>query len=136
MLPHALLDSPVWKSLPPATIPVVVAAYRQLNSHNNGNIALPWPDFKGQHGIDRPTTFYGYVARVVDAGVLIRTGGGKMTQHGKQPARFAIAPEFLPRPHRTVSVTSACNAQSAPKNINRLEAVEASDVLGTERNAP
>ncbi len=136
MLPHALLDSPVWKSLPPATIPVVVAAYRQLNSHNNGNIALPWPDFKGQHGIDRPTTFYRYVARVVDAGVLIRTGGGKMTQHGRQPSRFAIAPEFLPRPHRTVSVTSACNAESAPKNINRLEAVEASDALGTERNAP
>jgi len=136
MLPHALLDSPAWKSLPPATVPVVVAAYRQLNSHNNGNIALPWPDFKGQHGIDRPTTFYRYVACVVDAGVLIRTGGGKMTQRGKQPARFAIAAEFLPRPHRTESVTSASHAESAPKKINRLEAVEAPAVLGTERKAP
>ena len=135
MLPHALLDSPAWKSLPPATVPVVVAAYRQLNSHNNGNIALPWPDFKGQHGIDRPTTFYRYVACVVDAGVLIRTGGGKMTQHGRQPARFAIAPEFLPRPLGTLNVTSACNAESAPKNINRLEAVEAPDVPGTEEKA-
>ncbi|MDE2088070.1 MAG: primase C-terminal domain-containing protein [Xanthomonadaceae bacterium] len=136
MLPHALLDSPAWKSLPPASVPVVVAAYRQLNSHNNGNIALPWPDFKGQHGIERPTTFYRYVACVVDAGVLIRTGGGKMTQRGKQPARFAIAAEFLPRPHRTESVTSASHAESAPKKINRLEAVEAPAVLGTERKAP
>jgi len=136
MLPHALLDSLAWKELPPACVAIVLGAYRQLNSHNNGEIALPWPDFKGRHGMMRSATFYQYRARAVLDGVLIQTEGGKLTQHGKTPARFAIAPAFLPSSLSTLSVSSACNAERAPKNINRLDALEAPDVPGTERKAP
>lgn len=136
MLPHALLDSPVWKELPPPTVAIVLGAYRQLNSHNNGSIALPWSEFKGRHGMTRSATFYRYRALAVDAGVLIQTADGEMTQQGKKPARFAIAPDFLPSSLSTLSAPSAWNAERAPKNINRLAAVEASDVLGAERKPP
>jgi len=136
MLPHALLDSPAWKKLPPVTVAIVLDAYRQLNSHNNGSIALPWSAFEGRHGMMRSATFYQYRARAVRDGVLIQTADGEITQQGKKPAKFAIALPFLPSSLSTLSVPSACNAESAPKNINRLEAVEAPDVLGTGRKTP
>lgn len=131
MLPHALLDSPEWKALPPAALPVVLDAYRRLNPANNGRIALPWCDFKGRHGMERPGTFYKYRARAVDAGVLIEAAEGRLTQQGKQPAFFAVATRFLPASLSTRSDTSACDAKRPLKNINRLEAVEAPDVLHT-----
>jgi hypothetical protein len=136
MLPHALLDSPAWKELPPPTVAIVLGAYRQLNGHNNGSIALPWSEFKGRHGMMRSATFYQCRARAVDVGVLIQTADGKFTQQGKKPARFAIAPAFLPSSLSTLSVPSACNAESSPKNINRLEVVDAPDVLSTGRTTP
>jgi hypothetical protein len=136
MVPHALLDSRVWKELPPATIAIVLDAYRQLNCHNNGRLALPWSDFKGRHGMMRSATFYQFRARAVYGGVLIQTAEGEITQHGKQPARFAIAPEFLPSSLSTLSVPSASNAQRAPKNINKLEVVEVLDVPSIKRNTP
>jgi len=136
MLPHALLDSPAWKGLPPPTVAIVLDAYRQLNSHNNGRIALPWSDFKGRHGMMRSATFYQYRARAVRVGVLIQTADGEITQQGKTPARFAIAPPFLPSSLSTLSVPSAWNAGRTPKNINRVEAVDALDGFGSERKAP
>jgi len=124
-LPHALLDSAAWKALPLHSLPIVLGAYRQWNGHNNGKIALPWSDFKGRHGLTRSATFYRYRARVVDAGVLIQTEAGAITQQGKTPARFAIAPEFLPASHGARSAPSASNPERAPKKINRLDDFDA-----------
>jgi hypothetical protein len=121
MLPHALLDSPAWKALPTRSQSIVVGTYRQLNKHNNGKIALPWCDFKNQNGLERPATFYRFRALAVDAGVLVLTEAGEITQQGKKPARFAIATEFLPAWLGTRSASSASNPERAPKNINRVD---------------
>nr|GAT45548.1 predicted protein [Mycena chlorophos] len=120
-LPHALLDSAAWKALPLYSLPIVLGAYRQLNDHNNGKIALPWSDFKGRHGLMRSATFYQYRTHAIDAGVLIQTEAGEITQQGKKPARFAIAPEFLPVPHGSRSAPSANNPERAPKKINSVD---------------
>lgn len=120
-LPHALLDSAAWKALPLHSLPIVLGAYRQWNGHNNGKIALPWSDFKGRHGLMRSATFYQYRTHAVNAGVLIQTEAGEITQQGRKPARFAIAPQFLPVSHGARSAPSACNPERAPKKINRLD---------------
>lgn len=125
MLPHALLDSPAWKSLPPRSKSIVVGAYRQLNQHNNGKIALPHCDFKDQCGLERPTTFYRFRSRVLDAGILIQTEAGEITQQGRKPARFAFPTEFLPRWLSTPCAPSASNPERAPKKINTLDDFEA-----------
>ncbi|AND68172.1 hypothetical protein ATSB10_07180 [Dyella thiooxydans] len=120
MLPHALLDSPAWKALPTRSQSIVVGAYRQLNLNNNGKIALPWCDFKDQNGLERPATFYRFRALAVDAGVLIQTEAGEITQQGKKPARFAIATELLPAWLDTRSAPSASNPERVPKNISTV----------------
>ncbi|QBB70629.1 hypothetical protein ELE36_09760 [Pseudolysobacter antarcticus] len=53
MLPHVLLDSPDWRTLPPATQAIIVFAYRRYNGNNNGNIALTWIDFAGREGFSQ-----------------------------------------------------------------------------------
>lgn len=134
MVPHALMDSPKFRALPPLCVSIVLGAYRQLNGHNNGNITLPWSEFKGRHCLMRSATFYRYRARVVNAGVLIQTAAGEITQQGKTPARFAIAAEFLPASLGTRSAPSASNSERAPKNINRPDALDAVPLPATTRN--
>lgn len=117
-LPNALLDSAAWQALPVHSLPIVLGAYRQLNDHNNGKIALPWSDFKGRHGLMRSATFYRHRAHVVNAGVLILTEAGGFTQQGKKPSLFAIPTKFLPASHGARSAPSASNPRRASKKTN------------------
>lgn len=94
-LPHALLDSPEWKALPPATHEVILTAFRRFNGANNGNIALTWADFEGREGFAKKDTFYRHRRLAVSAGILWRSREGKNGQKGRKPDLFGIRPRWL-----------------------------------------
>lgn len=94
-LPHALLDSPEWRSLPAASCAILLAFYRRFDGFNNGSLCMPWSDFKGQHGIDTSRRFYRYLRRAVAAGLLIQTAESRNRQTGPIPAMYAIPERYL-----------------------------------------
>lgn len=97
-LPHALLDSPEWKGLPPAAHEVILVAIRRYNGVNNGNIALTWADFEGREGFAKKDTFYRHRRRAIESGILRRSSEGRNGQSGRKPDLFSIDPKWLRHP--------------------------------------
>lgn len=95
ILPHALLDSSEWKSLPPAAQSIVLMAFRRHNGGNNGNIALPWSEFEGLPGFGKKDTFYRQRARALRSGILLQVEEGRNGQSGRKPDLFAIDRRWL-----------------------------------------
>ena len=95
LLPHSLLDSPEWKTLPAASCAIVVEFYRRYNGSNNGRLAMPWSDVVHEHGIGKGGTFYRHLRAAVDAGILIQVSESKNGQTGRVPAMYAIPEKFL-----------------------------------------
>ncbi|HSC11188.1 MAG TPA: DNA-primase RepB domain-containing protein [Rhodanobacteraceae bacterium] len=95
MLPHKLLDSAEWKTLPPPAQSIIITAFRRFDGSNNDNIALTWADFDGRPGFANKGTFYRNRARAVASGILRRAVEGGYTRDGKKPDLFAIAPQWL-----------------------------------------
>lgn len=98
MLPHALLDSPEWKALPPPAHDVILTAFRRFDGTNNGNIALTWEgDFAKLPRFGKKRAFYRHRRKAVASGIL-QTRAGRNTQRGKNPDLFAIAPQWIRSP--------------------------------------
>jgi hypothetical protein len=95
MLPHKLLDSPEWRALAPAAQCIVVAALRRFDGSNNGNIALPWTDFKDSDGYRNEGVFYRHRIAAVQSGILIESRKATHTQQGITPTLYAISERFL-----------------------------------------
>jgi len=102
-IPHTLLDSPKWRSLPQTAKQIVIGAYRRYNGGNNGKIVLSSEGFMDEAGMSRSATFYRHRDLAVAAGFLIETCKSRSSQSGRLPAMFAIAAEFLhvPQASRT-----------------------------------
>lgn len=130
MLPHALLDSPEWKALPPPAHDVIVTAFRRYNGRNNGNIALTWADFDGQPGFARKHTFYRHRARAVTSGILRQSARGSNTRDGKKPDLFSIAPQWL---HGSpVSKLKPCaSVENVHPYIDKQSLAESADSRGS-----
>lgn len=95
VLPHRLLDSTEWKTLPSPAQSIIVTAFRRYDGSNNDNIALSWCDFEGRPGFARKGTFYRHRARAVKSGILRKAVAGGYTRDGKKPDLFSIAPQWL-----------------------------------------
>ncbi len=93
-LPHALLDSPAWKALTPRAHDVVIMAFRRYDGTGAG-IALTWADFDGRTGFAKSQTFYRARRETVAAGILQCVREGRITQTGRKPDLFNIAPKWL-----------------------------------------
>jgi len=95
ILPDRLLDSAEWRALSPSAHDVILTAYRRFDGFNNGNIALPWADFKDRDGFKNETTFGRHRNAAVQSGILIEARKARHTQHGITPTLYAIAEPFL-----------------------------------------
>jgi hypothetical protein len=134
-LPHALTDSAVWASLPPAACVIVLAFFRRYDGFNNGSLCVPWSDFAGQHGMTNSGSFYAHLRRIVNAGILIRTVDSRRTQTGTAPARYAIADAYLPVSRSALSAPSAECSDSTVKQITALGSLKtlpATDTHGAQ----
>lgn len=107
ILPDRLLDSLEWRALPPPPHDVILAAYRRFDGFNNGNIALPWSDFKDRDGFRNEAAFYRHRAAAVQSGILVESRKATHTQHGITPTLYAIAERFL-----QVSLTADCGSSA------------------------
>lgn len=130
-LPHALTDSLVWLSLPPAACVIVLAFYRRFDGFNNGRLCVPWSDFEGTHGMANSGCFYKHLRRIVNAGILIRTVTSRRTQTGTTPALYAIADDYAPVSRSPQNVPSADSSDSTIKQITALGGLKASKVSDT-----
>lgn len=108
ILPDRLLDSMEWRALSPSAHDVIVTAYRRFNGFNNGNIALPWADFKDRYGFKNETVFGNHRAAAVQSGILIETRKARHTQRGIAPALYAIAERYL-----QVSLPAKCGGSAS-----------------------
>ncbi len=91
-----LLDSAEWKTLAPPVHDIIVMAFRRFDGFNNGNIALTFADFAGRDGFGNDRTFYKHRYAAIASGILVLVSEGGMTQTGRKPDLFAIAPQWLP----------------------------------------
>lgn len=107
ILPDRLLDSPEWRALSPPAHDVILAAYRRFDGFNNGNIALPWSDFRDRDGFRNEAAFYRHRAAAVQSRILIESRKARHTQHGITPTLYAIAERFL-----QVSLTADCGSSA------------------------
>jgi len=119
MLPHRLLDSPEWKTLPPATHDVIVAAFRIHNGSNNGNIALTWADFESREGFANKNTFYRHRNAAVKAGILLRASEGRSTQTGRKPDLFAISSSWLRGPSQVSKIAPCASIEKVHPYIDK-----------------
>ncbi|WP_172461835.1 DNA-primase RepB domain-containing protein [Dyella jiangningensis] len=94
-IPHRVFDSAAFVELEVPAKLIVLTAYRRYNGQNNGDITLSFNDFKGQPGFSSENTFYKHRRSAIEAGLLVETEQGGMTQQGKKAAKFAIPPEGL-----------------------------------------
>lgn len=94
-LTHKLFDSPELNRLPLPSRWIILIALRRYNGSNNGKIALTHADCRGIPGCVDEKAFDRYRKRAVDSGILILAEEGHMTQNGKTPHLYAIAPTFL-----------------------------------------
>lgn len=118
---HRLMDSAEWLALPPASHDVILMAFRRYNGSNNGNIALTPEDFAGRKGFGTRNTFYRHRRRVLNTGILVMTREGRQTQTGKKPDLFAIAPQWLHDPQRSILKPCASN-ENATSYIDKHSA--------------
>lgn len=95
ILPDRLLDSMEWRALSPSAHDVILTAYRRFNGFNNGNIALPWADFKDRDGFKNEAAFGRHRAAAVQSGILIESRKARHTQQGIVPTLYAIAERFV-----------------------------------------
>lgn len=87
-IPHAVLDSPQWRSLHHGARSIVVAAYRRYNGSNDGDISLPYEDFADEFG---NKSFYKLRSKAVKAGFLrIARKASYSKQGGKLPDLFGL----------------------------------------------
>ena len=94
-LPHALLDSPAWKSNAPPVHDIIVMAFRRFDGDPLGNIALTFADFAGRPGFGNRETFYMHRNAAIASGILVRVSEGRNSQTGRRPDLFAIASKWL-----------------------------------------
>ena len=135
-LPHALTDSPVWSSLPPAACVIVLAFHRRFDGFNNGRLCVAWSDFEGRHGMANSGSFYAHLRRIVNAGILIKTVDSKRTQTGTAPAMYAIADPYLPVSRSALSAPSAECSKSTIKQITALSVFKAFKAPGATGTRP
>lgn len=82
-LPHTLVDSPEWRDLPHPARSIVTAAMRRFNGSNDGDISLPYEDFRDEFG---NKLFYKMRAKAVKAGFLRVT---RKCSYSKQGGKLA-----------------------------------------------
>lgn len=96
-LPLVVFDCDAYRNLSHAGRTVVAKAYRRFNGSNNGNISLPFEDFRNE--FSRSQSFYKARTEVVKAGLLRVTRKRRYhEQGGRQPDLFEVAMEPLSVP--------------------------------------
>jgi len=96
-LPLVVFDSDAYRNLSHAGRTVVAMAYRRFNGSNNGNISLPFEDFRKE--FSRSQSFYRARNEGVEAGLLRVTRKRRYhVQGGRQPDLFEVAVEPLSVP--------------------------------------
>jgi hypothetical protein len=114
MLPHKLLDSREWQRLPPPAHDVILVAFRRFDGGNNGDIALTWADFAGRKGFASKGTFDAARKAAIASGIVQCKSKGGMTQAGRKPDLFAIAPAWLADVRRVRNPYHAQGMKSVP----------------------
>lgn len=91
-LPVVIFDCDAFRGLSHAARTVVCVAYRRYNGSNNGNIALPFEEFRKE--FSRTQTFYRARQEAVDAGVLrVSRKRRYHNRGGREPDLFEVAME-------------------------------------------
>ena len=93
-LPHKLLDSPAWRALAPPAHDIILMAFRRYVGNSDEYIALTPADFAGREGFGTGRTFYRHRNAAIASGILVLVCEGGMTQTGRKPDLFAIAPQW------------------------------------------
>lgn len=89
-LPLAVFDSDEYRNLSHAARTVAATAYRRFNGENNGNIALPFDDFRRE--FTRPQSFYRARDEVIRSGLLRVVRKRRYHERGgRQPDLFEVA---------------------------------------------
>lgn len=101
-LPLAVFDSDEYRSLSHAARTVTAMAYRRFNGQNNGNIALPFDDFRKE--FSRSQSFYKAREEAVRSGLLKVTRKRQYHQRGgREPDLYEVVmkPPGVPNQKRS-----------------------------------
>lgn len=101
-LPLAVFDSDEYRGLSHAARTVAAMAYRRFNGQNNGNIALPFDDFRKE--FSRSQSFYKAREEAVRSGLLRVTRKRKYHQRGgREPDLYEVVmkPPGVPNQKRS-----------------------------------
>lgn len=89
-LPVRIFDSLAYRGLSHAARTIAATAYRRYNGENNGNIALPFSDFRIE--FTRRQSFYDARAEVVAAGLITKVRNRRYNEWGgRHPDLYEVA---------------------------------------------
>lgn len=104
-LPLAIFDSAEYRGLSHAARTITALAYRRFNGQNNGNIALPFSEFRVE--FKREQTFYNARREAVNSGLLRRVRKARYhVRGGREPDLYEVS---MTPPSVVIHKRSACN---------------------------
>lgn len=89
-IPIKLATSPIFRSLKPTSLKVLIELLSQYNGNNNGNLCAP-KAYMVKWGIGSYSTLYNAIKELLEKELIIKTKQGIFSRGGKDFSLYAIA---------------------------------------------